>query len=140
MTIEYKSAIYRLSTTNLTTNNTTNLAISAYVRSGDFDLDVEGDGEYFLSVRRFIPDFKNLEGTVDVTLYLRSYPADTTTAKGEKYIGPFTITTSTDKVDTRARARLASIKIENDAIDDNWRYGVFRVDIQPDGRAGSTPQ
>jgi len=125
---------------NLTTNNTTNLAISAYVRSGDFDLDVEGDGEYFLSVRRFIPDFKNLEGTVDVTLYLRSYPADTTAAKGEKYIGPFTITTSTDKVDTRARARLASIKIENDAIDDNWRYGVFRVDIQPDGRAGSTPQ
>jgi len=125
---------------NLTTNNTTSLAVSAYVRSGDFDLDVEGDGEYFLSVRRFIPDFKNLEGTVDVTLYLRSYPADTTVAKGETYIGPFTITTSTDKVDTRARARLASIKIENDAIDDNWRYGIFRVDIQPDGRAGSTPQ
>ena len=124
----------------LTTNNTTSLAVSAYVRSGDFDLDVEGDGEYFLSVRRFIPDFKNLEGTVDVTLYLRSYPADTTVAKGETYIGPFTITTSTDKVDTRARARLASIKIENDAIDDNWRYGIFRVDIQPDGRAGSTPQ
>ena len=124
----------------LTTNNTTSLAISAYVRSGDFDLDVDGDGEYFLSVRRFIPDFKNLEGTVDVTLYLRSYPADTTVAKGETYIGPFTITTSTDKVDTRARARLASIKIENDALDDNWRYGIFRVDIQPDGRAGSTPQ
>jgi len=124
----------------LTTNNITSLAVSAYVRSGDFDLDVEGDGEYFLSVRRFIPDFKNLEGTVDVTLYLRSYPADTTVAKGETYIGPFTITTSTDKVDTRARARLASIKIENDAIDDNWRYGIFRVDIQPDGRAGSTPQ
>jgi hypothetical protein len=124
----------------LTTNNITSLAVSAYVRSGDFDLDVEGDGEYFLSIRRFIPDFKNLEGTVDVTLYLRSYPADTTVAKGETYVGPFTITTSTDKVDTRARARLASIKIENDAIDDNWRYGIFRVDIQPDGRAGSTPQ
>jgi hypothetical protein len=124
----------------LTTNNTTSLAVSAYVRSGDFDLDVEGDGEYFLSVRRFIPDFKNLEGTVDVTLYLRSYPADTTVAKGETYIGPFTITTSTDKVDTRARARLASIKIENNSLDDNWRYGIFRVDIQPDGRAGSTPQ
>ena len=125
---------------NLTTNNITSLAVSAYVRSGDFDLDVEGDGEYFLSVRRFIPDFKNLEGTVDVTLYLRSYPADTTVAKGETYIGPFTITTSTDKVDTRARARLASIKIENNSLDDNWRYGIFRVDIQPDGRAGSTPQ
>ena len=124
----------------LTSTTTTSLAISAYVRSGDFDLDEQGDGEYFLSVRRFIPDFKNLEGSVDVTIYLRSYPADTTVAKGETYIGPYTITTSTDKVDTRARARLASIKIENNAIDDNWRYGIFRVDIQPDGRAGSTPQ
>jgi hypothetical protein len=125
---------------NLTTINVTSLAISSYVRSGDFDLDVDGDGEYFLKIKRFIPDFKNLEGTADVTLYLRSYPADTTVAKGETYIGPFTITTSTDKVDTRARARLASIKIENNDLDDNWRYGIFRVDIQPDGRAGSTPQ
>ena len=125
---------------NLTTNNVTNIAISAYIRSGDFDLDVDGDGEYFLSVRRFIPDFKNLEGSVDVTIFLRSYPADTTIAKGETFIGPFTINTSTDKVDTRARARLASIKIENDNLDDTWRYGIFRVDIQPDGRAGSTPQ
>jgi len=125
---------------NLTTTNITSLAIAAYVRSGDFDLDADGDGQYFLKIRRFIPDFKNLEGSADVTLYLRAYPADTTTAKGETFIGPFTITTSTDKVDTRARARLASIKIENSALNDNWRYGIFRVDIQPDGMGGSSPQ
>jgi len=118
----------------LTTTSTTSLAISAYVRSGDFDLDLDGDGEYFTKIRRFIPDFKNLEGTAKVTIYLRSFPADTTTAQGETYIGPFTISTTTDKVDTRARARLVSLKIENDALGDTWRYGVFRVDIQPDGR------
>jgi len=109
-------------------------AIAAFIRSGDFDLDVDGDGEYFLSVRRFIPDFKNIEGTAKVTLILRSYPADTTTAKGQTTIGPFSVTSSTDKVDTRGRARLASIKIENDAVDENWQYGIFRVDVQPDGR------
>ena len=125
---------------NLSTGATSVSAVSAYVRSGDFELDQGGNGEYFLKIRRFIPDFKNLEGTADVTIYLRSYPADTTVAKGETYIGPFTIDTSTDKVDTRGRARLASIKIESDAIDDNWRYGIFRVDIQPDGMGGSTPQ
>lgn len=130
-----KNEVLNLSTGVISTN-----AISCYIRSGDFELDVEGNGEYFLKIRRFIPDFKNLEGSADVTIYLRSYPADTTVAKGETYIGPFTIDTSTDKVDTRARARLASLKIESDAINDNWRYGIFRVDIQPDGRGGSFPQ
>jgi len=124
----------------INTGGTTTNAISCYIRSGDFEIDQEGNGEYFLKIRRFIPDFKNLEGSANVTIYLRSYPADTTTVKGETYIGPFTIDTATDKVDTRARARLASIKIESDAVGDNWRYGIFRVDIQPDGRSGSTPQ
>jgi hypothetical protein len=27
-----------------------------------------------------------------------------------------------------------SIKVENEAVDQNWRYGLFRVDIQPDGK------
>ena len=124
----------------INSGGTTTNAISAYVRSGDFEIDQEGNGEYFLKIRRFIPDFKNLEGSADVTIYLRSYPADTTTAKGETFIGPFTIDTSTDKVDTRARARLASIRIDSDAVDDNWRYGIFRVDIQQDGLGGSFPQ
>ena len=124
----------------INTGGTTTNAIACFIRSGDFELEVEGNGEYFLKIRRFIPDFKNLEGSADVTIYLRAYPADTTTAKGETFIGPFTIDTSTDKVDTRARARLASIRIDSADINDNWRYGIFRVDIQQDGRGGSFPQ
>jgi len=125
---------------NLTSNNTTSIAISAFIKSGDFDLDIDGDGEYFIKIRRFIPDFKYLDGNAKVTLIFRAYPADTTAALGQTTVGPFTITSTTDKIDTRARGRLAAIKIENDALNDNWRYGVFRVDIQPDGRAGSAPQ
>jgi len=106
-------------------------AIAAYIKSGDFDLDVDGEGEYFMKIRRFIPDFKNLTGNARVTLDLRDYPADTATSSP---LGPFTINSSTDKVDTRARARLAAIKIENTAIDENWRLGLFRFDTQPDGR------
>jgi hypothetical protein len=125
---------------NLTSTNTTSVAIASYIRSGDFDLDIEGDGEYFIKIRRFIPDFKYLDGNTKVTLFFKAYPADSTTAQGLTIVGPFTISSTTDKIDTRARGRLASIKIENDAINDNWRYGVFRVDIQPDGRGGSAPQ
>jgi len=119
---------------NEVASNGAETAIPANIRSGDFDLDIDGDGEYFLSVKRFIPDFKTLDGDCKVTLFLRSYPADTTVAQGETFIGPFTVNSSTDKIDTRGRARLASIKIENDAVNTNWRYGIFRVDIQPDGR------
>lgn len=123
---------------NLTSTTTTSLAISAYIRSGDFDLDVEGDGEYFLHVRRFIPDFKNLVGSVDVTIYLKYYPDEVDISTGETFIGPFTITTTTNKIDTRARGRLASIQIESDAVGDNWRYGIFRIDVQPDGLSGGS--
>jgi hypothetical protein len=125
---EHERGVNELSSAGVAT------AIPAFIRSGDFDLDLDGDGEYFLKLNRFIPDFKNLEGNCKVTLFLRNYPADTTTAKGQTTIGPFTVNSDTDKVDTRGRARLASIKIENDGVDENWRYGIFRVDIQPDGR------
>jgi hypothetical protein len=125
---------------NLTSVLTTSLTIPAFVKSGDFDLDIEGDGEYFLKIRRFIPDFKYLEGNAKVTLFFKAYPSNTTTALGEVIVGPFTISSTTSKIDTRARGRLTAIKIENDALNTNWRYGIFRLDIQPDGRAGSKPQ
>jgi hypothetical protein len=109
----------------------TTTAISAFIKSGDFDLDAQGDGEFFIKVRRFIPDFKYLNGNCKVTLELRDYPANVQTGSP---LGPFTISSSTDKVDTRARARLAAVKIENDSKDESWRFGQFRFDIQPDGR------
>jgi hypothetical protein len=106
-------------------------AISAYIESGDFDLDIEGDGQYLMKINRFIPDFKILDGNAKVTLLLRDYPSQT---QNSQMLGPYTVTSSTTKIDTRARNRLMSIKVENDSTDENWRYGLFRVDIQPDGR------
>jgi hypothetical protein len=106
-------------------------AIPAYVESGDFDLDIEGDGQYLMKINRFIPDFKILDGNAKVTLLLRDYPSQT---QNSQMLGPYTVTSSTTKIDTRARNRLMSIKVENESVDENWRYGLFRVDIQPDGR------
>ena len=106
-------------------------AIPAYIESGDFDLDIEGDGQYLMKINRFIPDFKILTGNAKVTLLLRDYPSQT---QNSQMLGPYTVTSSTTKIDTRARNRLMSIKVENDSTDENWRYGLFRVDIQPDGR------
>src|SRR5210317_437922 len=126
-------------------NSSGTTSIDAYIQSGDFDIsarmrmmgkatgtvDLRGDGEFIMSMKRFIPDFKLLTGNSKVTLLLNNYPSDTASSSP---LGPFTITSSTDKVDTRARGRLLAIKIENDAIGETWRYGTLRVDIKPDGR------
>ena len=105
-------------------------AIPAFIQSGDFDLSAGGDGQFFMSIKRFIPDFKILTGNAQVTINLRRYPADSATSSP---LGPFTVTSSTEKVDTRARSRFASIKVANTSTDENWRYGTFRADVQPDG-------
>ena len=116
---------------NAVTSTGASTAIAAYVQSGDFDLDVDGDGEYIMKIRRFIPDFKTLTGTAKMSLNLKDYPADSDTPSG---LSPISITSSTTKVDVRARARLINLKVENDAVNETWRFGTFRADIQPDGR------
>jgi|TARA_R100000329_G_scaffold62575_2_gene55745 hypothetical protein len=105
-------------------------AIPAFIESGDFSLSVEGEGQMFISMRRFIPDFKTIQGDAQVTILLRDFPADSETSSP---LGPFTVTSSTRKVDTRARARFASLKIANTSTEQNWRFGTFRADVQPDG-------
>jgi hypothetical protein len=84
-----------------------------------------------MKIRRFIPDFITQTGATRITLQLRNFPND---AKASSSLGPFDITSSTKKVDTRARARAIALKIENTAVDQNWKLGTFRLDIQPDGR------
>ena len=122
------SIYYAHETGNDQVNSSGRTSINAFIRSGDFDID---DGELFMSMRRFMPDYKFLVGNSKVTLFISDYPSDTQTGSP---LGPFTITTTTDKVDTRARGRLLSLKIENDAAGETWRYGSFRMDAQPDGR------
>jgi hypothetical protein len=105
-------------------------AIPAFIQSGDFDLSQGGDGQFFMSIRRFIPDFKLITGDAQITINLRRFPSDTASSSP---LGPFTVNSTTEKVDTRARSRFASIKVANLSTDQNWRYGTFRADVQPDG-------
>jgi len=93
---------------------------------------VPGDGEFILSMRRFLPDFKRISGNAKVTIFLNSFPQGSTAASSP--LGPFTVSGTTTKIDTRARARLAAVQIENESLDESWRYGTFRFDIRPDGR------
>jgi len=109
-------------------------AITASIESGSFDIGqqgLSGDGEFMMKIRRVIPDFLSQTGDARVTLNLKDFPNQT---KASSTLGPFTISSSSTKIDTRARAREISLKVENTSTSQFWKLGTFRLDIQPDGR------
>ena len=122
----------------------TAVAIPANITSGDYDItqkvvrgaatnlgDLRGDGENIMRVSRIIPDFINQSGSTIIQLDLRNFPNE---AAASSSLGPFTITSATTKVDTRARARSIALTISNTAVDTSWKLGTFRLDIQTGGR------
>ena len=109
-------------------------SIASSIESGDFDIGQQGlagDGEFMMKIRRVLPDFLSQTGDSRVTLNLRDFPNDT---QASSTLGPFTISSSTQKIDTRARARQISLKVENTSTGQFWKLGTFRIDYQPDGR------
>jgi hypothetical protein len=107
-------------------------ALTSFIESFSFSLQKD-QSEVFLAMRRFLPNFKVLTGNNQITISVKDFPSDPSSATT---LSPFTITSSTTKVDTRARGRYANIKIENTGAGESWRFGTFQVDLQPDGRRG----
>lgn len=109
---------------------------NVYVQSADFDI---GEGQEFQFVKRFIPDVK-FQGTdtgqaINVAIKTRNYPGDSFTTDQTT-----SFTSTTTKVDMRARARQASLRFESDddgtsaqRLDVGFRIGGTRLDIQPNG-------
>ena len=142
---EGRTTYYEHETGTDQNRNGTITAITANISSGDYDITQQraatgqatgvatfkGDGEFLMKIKRFIPDFISQTGTTRVTLQLKNYP---NSPQASSPLGPFDITSSTTKVDTRARARAVSLKIENTGASQSWRLGTFRLDVQPDGR------
>ena len=119
--------------------NGSTTTVPSFIKSYDIDIEQRSrnpvapavTGEVFMKMRRFVPDFKTLQGNSKVTLGIKRYPQDTQTNTA---LSPFTITSSTLKKDTRARGRYINVKIENDAASEKWRFGTLKLDVQPDGR------
>ena len=116
--------------------------ITGTITSGDFDItqrrsntgqtvgmpDIRGDGEFIMRISRIIPDFISQTGNTQVSFITRDYPNNSATTTN------FTTTTSTDKIDTRLRARSIAMKVSNTAVAEDWKLGTFRLDIHPGGR------
>ncbi len=78
-------------------------AITAFITSGDVDI-VDGDNSMF--IKRYIPDFKDQSGGLNMQFLVRQYPGATQTVASSTVV--FSTTT---KVDMRARGRQVAIKI-----------------------------
>jgi len=106
--------------------NADGAVLPAFIQSGDGDI---ADGETFSFINKVIPDFQNQVGNAIITLNVKDYPNDTATV-GET----LTVSNTTSFVNTRIRGRQTNVKIENNALNDNWRFGTLRVNIKQDGK------
>jgi len=108
----------------------TTTILTSFIESYSFALQQDAP-EQFLSMRRFLPNFKAITGNAKITISVKNFPSQTSAATA---LSPFTVDASTTKKDTRARGRYASLRVENDGAGESWRFGPFQVDVQPDGR------
>jgi hypothetical protein len=101
-------------------------AFTAYVESSLFDL---GDGDTHMMVKRMVPDFSGLSGTVEVSIISRLWPTDddTVTSAG-------TVNSSTQKLDFRVTARHIGVKFQSSTTPNSWRLGRLLLDVVPTGR------
>jgi len=99
--------------------------ITAFIESGDVDI-VDGNNNLF--IKRYIPDFKDQQGALNIQFLVRQYPGSVQTVASSTVVY-----STTTKVDFRARGRQAAIKIVSSDVDTKWRFGTLRIDGQEDG-------
>ena len=77
----------------------------------------------------WVPDFEDQVGDVNLTVELKDKPNSTS-----ETIGPYAISTTTEKVDMRNSARTMSFKMRSNVLSGHFRMGKNRIDIAPAGR------
>jgi hypothetical protein len=104
-------------------------ALSAYIESSpiEFDSAQSPDGTTLFLIDKIIPD-GDFTGNALLTMKTKKYPEATEIEKG-----PFTVSSSTTKISTRAKGRQIKVRVYNSEIGDNWKLGTFRFNIRQDG-------
>jgi len=102
-------------------------AMNAHIESGDVELDSAGENLFL--VDKIIPDATMDNNTnLFIQLKTRKYPNATEVVKGA-----FTVTSSTEKISTRAKGRQMAIRFFSNGTEDQWLLGDFRINARKDG-------
>ena len=114
-------------------------AIQAFIESSP--LSMEG-GDQFQLIRRIIPDITfdgSEQATPTAKFTLQGYDKPGQSGQGSvngtvTKEASETVEKYTDELFLRLRGRAFSVKIENTGTGTQWRLGIPRVDVRPDGR------
>ena len=108
-------------------NQADGTALAASLTTGSIEI---ADGDQFMSVSKFVPDFTSLTNNLAVTLTLEDYPQSTTSQ-----VTSANVTSTTTKINVRGRGRSVKLNfITNTVNDTNWRLGSMKLQLRPDGR------
>ena len=114
-------------------------AIQAFIESSPLSME---SGDQFQLIRRVIPDVTfdgSEQATPTVKFTLQGYDKPGQGGQGSvngtvtKEVSD-TVEKYTDELFLRLRGRSFSVKIENTGTGTQWRLGIPRVDVRPDGR------
>jgi hypothetical protein len=101
--------------------------MNAFIESSPMEI-TSGGNELFM-VDKVVPD---VTLTSDTSLFLelksKKYPNATEVTKG-----PFTISSTTTKLSTRAKGRQIAVKLSSTGKNDDWAFGDFRINTREDG-------
>ena len=101
-------------------------AMNCFIESGELEIDETGNRTFLID--KIVPDATMTSNTnLNVEFKCKKYPNGTEVTKG-----PFTITSSTQKVSTRAKGRQIAIKYSSTGINDDSTLGDFRINATED--------
>ena len=105
-------------------------AMNAYIESGGVEI---GDGEQFMFVHRFIPDFEfrgtTASASMNFTMKGKDFPLNSSST-----LATANVTENTNQSFIRARTRESIIRVESSGTGYGWPLGQLRFDVRPDGR------
>jgi len=101
-------------------------AMNCFIESGELEIDETGNRTFLID--KLVPDATMTSDTsLNIEFKCKKYPNGTEVTKG-----PFTVTSTTEKVSTRAKGRQIAIKYSSNGTNDDWSIGDFRINATED--------
>ena len=108
--------------------NAGSTAMTSYIQTADIAI---AEGEDFIFVKKVIPDFKNVNGSLQMQVNVINYPQASSYTQAN-----LTVFSTTTYLSMRARGRFITVKLQSSNLGDTWRLGTASLEIQPDGKRG----
>jgi hypothetical protein len=108
--------------------NAGSTAMTSYIQTADIAI---AEGDDFMFVKRVIPDFRNLNGSLQMQVNVINYPQASSYTQAN-----LTVFSTTTYLSMRARGRFITVKLQSSNLGDTWRLGTASIEVQPDGKRG----